>query len=155
VLALLKGRKAGRQQFAQRLKKTVGKLNELKGTEQLRWLELLSYIEGLVYHAREGTEHAALRERIDTALRDDDARLEVEMVRRSMADIHRDEARLEGALAANKRTLLELLRLRWGPLPEETEQVIQATQDADRLEEWLRRFATAKTLNAIGIAPRD
>jgi hypothetical protein len=35
------------------------------------------------------------------------------MARRTLADVHRDE----GALAANKRTLVELLRLRFKTLP--------------------------------------
>jgi hypothetical protein len=32
-------------------------------------------------------------------------------------------------------------------------QVIQATQDAERLAEWLRRVATEKDLDSIGILP--
>ena len=149
ILALLKARKARRGVFAQRLGQTVSKLSELTGAERLRRLELLSYVEALVYHAREQNEHAALRERIDAVLRDDEARLEVDMVRRSMADVHREEI----TLADRKRTLLELLRLRWGPLPTETMQVIETTQNADQLAEWLRRFATASGLETIGIIP--
>jgi hypothetical protein len=112
-------------------------------------LELLSCIEGLVYHARAGHEHAGLRERIDAALRDDEDRLEADMVRRSLADMHWEEA----TLAANKRTLLELLRLRWGPLPAETEQVIETTQDAEQLAAWLRGVVTAEDLEGVGIVP--
>src|SRR5207302_222659 len=104
-----------------------------------------------VYHSRRPGEHDALRRRIDQALRIDEDRLEVQMARRTMADIHRDEGALAERLADRKRTLVELLRLRWGALPPETEQVIEATQDADRLAEWLRRFATAKDLDGVGI----
>jgi hypothetical protein len=68
-----------------------------------------------------------------------------------MADIHRDEGRREGTLTERKRTLLELLRLRWAPLPPEVVQVIQSTQDAGQLAEWLRSFATARDLDSIGI----
>ncbi|HYT92646.1 MAG TPA: Rpn family recombination-promoting nuclease/putative transposase [Gemmataceae bacterium] len=155
VLALLKMRKARREQFARRLEQTVAKLGELKGTERLRRLELLSYVEGLVYHAREAQEHKTLRERIDAVLRDDEARLEVDMVRRSMADVHRDEISREVMLAERKRTLLRLLGLRWGSLPAETKQVIEATQDANQLEEWLGLVITADNLDAVGIAPPD
>src|SRR6202044_2024149 len=105
--------------------------------------ELLCYVEGLVYHARAECEHGMLRQRIDAVL-SEDARLEVEMVRRTMADVHRDEA----TLAANKRTLLELLRLRFKSLPPETELAIAETQDADQLAEWLRGVVTAKDLDA-------
>jgi hypothetical protein len=142
VLALVKARKARRGPFAARLSQTVAKLEELTGPQRLRRLELLCYVEAFVYHAREVTEHGALRERINAALRNDESRLEVDMVRRTLADVHRDEGRLEGELAERKRTLLELLRLRFS-LPPEMAQAIEATQDGDQLAEWLRRFATA------------
>jgi hypothetical protein len=161
VLALLKARKARRAIFAQRLGQTVAKVEELKGDERLRRQELLCYVEALVYHSRETTEHDALRQRIDAALKNDEDRLEIDMVRRTLADVHREEGREEGRdegrreerIAARKQTLLDQLRLRWGALPAEVEQVIEATQDADRLKEWLDRFATARTLASIGIRP--
>jgi hypothetical protein len=149
VLALLKARKARREAFARRLERTVSKLAELRGPERHRRMELLSYVEALVYHAREGREHSTLRECIDESLRDDEARLEVSMVRRSMADIHREE----GAIAAGKRTLLEQIQLRWGPPPAETQHAIQTTNDPDQLAQWLRAFATARDLDAVGIVP--
>jgi hypothetical protein len=81
--------------------------------------------------------------------RNNEALQEVEVIRRTLADVHRDEA----ILAERKRTLLELLRLRSKELLAEMERVIEATQDADQLAEWLRRFATAKDLGSIGILP--
>jgi hypothetical protein len=72
------------------------------------------------------------------------------MARRTIADANRDAF----ILAERKRTLLEQLRLRFPSLPERTEAVILATQDADQLAEWLHRFATARGLASIGIAPR-
>ena len=71
------------------------------------------------------------------------------MMRRTLADVHRDE----GALTARKQTLLEQLRLRFKSLTPDVEQAIQATQDTNQLAEWLRRFATAKDLDSIGIVP--
>ncbi len=149
ALALLKARKAGRTVFAQRLHRSVTRIEELTGTEQLRRLELLDYIEALVYHARAAGEHQPLRDRIDAALRHNEDRLEVDMARKTLADVHWEQA----TVADRKRTLLEQLPLRFGPLPAETEQAIQATQDAEQLAEWLRRFATARDLDTIGIVP--
>ncbi len=67
------------------------------------------------------------------------------MARRTMADVDRTEDR--------KRILLELLRLRFETLPLEMEQAIKASQDGEQVEEWMRRFATAKDLEGIGIVP--
>ena len=88
-----------------------------------------------------------------TALRDDEDRLEVDVVRRTLADVHRDEGRSEGALKARRQTLLEQLRLRWGPLSAEIEQVIETTQDAEQLAAWLRGVITAEDLDGVGIVP--
>jgi hypothetical protein len=151
VLSLLKVREAKQEVFARRLAQTVTKLQELRGQERLRRLELLSYVEGLVYHVRKPGEVAALRQRIDTVLQDDETRLEVDMARKLMPDIHRDEGRVEGALAANKRTLLELLQLRFGVVPAALEQQIQTSQDAEQLTQWLRNFATARHLDDVGL----
>jgi hypothetical protein len=157
VLALLKARKARRGAFAQRLGQTVAKVEELKGDERLRRLELLCYVEALVYHSRETSEHIALRQRIDAALKNDESRLEIDMVRRTLADVHRaegrDEGRREGEIAARKQTLLDQLRLRWAPLPPMIEQAIEATQDPEKLAEWLRGVITARDLDSVGIRP--
>jgi hypothetical protein len=77
----------------------------------------------------------------------DEDRLEVDMARHTLADVHRDE----GALAANRRTLLNQLRLRFESLPPNMEQVIQATNDAEKLAEWLRGVVIAPDLASIGI----
>jgi hypothetical protein len=53
------------------------------------------------------------------------------MARRTLADVHREEGRREGEIAARKQMLLDLLRLRWGALPPEIVQTIEATQDAN------------------------
>jgi hypothetical protein len=115
----------------------------------LRRLELLSYVEGLVYHSRGSAEHPALHKRIDDALLDEETLLEVDMVRKTMAEVEGERY----TLLERKRTLLELLRLRFHSLPVEMEQTIEETQDADRLAEWLRGVVTARDLSALGISP--
>jgi hypothetical protein len=116
-------------------------------TQELRRLDLLSYVEALMYHVREPIEHNQLRQRIDAALYDDEARLEVEMVRKTIAEAEGEKY----TLAADKRTLLDLLRIRWGKLPPEIEQTVDATQDIERLHKWLRRVVKVEDLASVGI----
>jgi hypothetical protein len=151
VLALLRASTAGRGPFARRLAQTLARLQELKGPDRLRRLELLCYVEGLVYHARAAAEHETLRRQIDAAVRDDEGRLEVEMARRTLADVHREQASLEAVLNERKRTLLLQLRLRFKAVPPKIERTIQSTADSDQLEVWLTRFATAEDLDSIVI----
>jgi len=122
----------------------------LTEAERLRRLELLCYVEALVYHARGQSEHETLRRRINAALSDDESKLEVEMVRKTMAQAEGERY----TLVERKRTLVEQLRLRFETLPAEVEQKIETTQDADKIAEWLRGIITARDLDAIGILPR-
>jgi hypothetical protein len=60
VLALLKAQHASRDLFARRLDQTVTRVEEMTGDERLRRVELLYYVEALVYHARQPREHGLL-----------------------------------------------------------------------------------------------
>jgi hypothetical protein len=81
-------------------------------------------------------------------------RLEVDMAWGTTAAVDREEARQQERLAERKRTLVEQLRLRFDPLPAETEQVIEGTQDPEKLAEWLRGVITARDFDSIGIVSR-
>jgi hypothetical protein len=58
----------------------------------------------------------------------------------------------EGELRAYRKILLRQLRLRFGKLSVEIETAVESAQDHDQLEQWLARFATAKTLKDVGIS---
>ena len=60
---------------------------------------------------------------------------------------------LGNGMKQTDQTLLEQLRLRFGSITSEVEQTIQASQDAEQLAEWLRRFANAKAEADVGIVP--
>jgi hypothetical protein len=138
-----------RAAFAQRLDRTVTKVQELTSDERQRRQELLSYIDAAVYYWRGRSEHAFRRQRIDAALKNDEVRLEMGMIRKTMAQAEAERY----TLAERKRTLVNQLRLRFPPLPAEIEQTIENTQDADKLAEWLNGVITAKDLDSIGILP--
>jgi hypothetical protein len=58
----------------------------------------------------------------------------------------------EGELRAYRKTLLRQLRLRFGAVPQAVESIIESAEDAEQLQDWLGRFATARTLKDVGIA---
>ena len=57
----------------------------------------------------------------------------------------------KGGLAKARETLIRQMRVRFGELPEETVAIIQAESDQERLDTWLDRFATAESLEEVGI----
>jgi hypothetical protein len=46
---------------------------------------------------------------------------------------------------------VRLLQQRFGPVPAAVLQTIEATNDSNRLDGWLDRFATARSLREIAI----
>ncbi len=70
---------------------------------------------------------------------------------RSMADVLREEGRREEQVRSRQDLLLMLLHERFGKVPKVLERTVRATEDVDALTDWLRRAATVKTLQEVGI----
>lgn len=74
---------------------------------------------------------------------------------RTMADVLRDEGReqgrREGEVRARQEMLLRVLRARFKKVPKAVERTVKATEEVARLDIWIERFATANTLDEVGI----
>jgi hypothetical protein len=77
----------------------------------------------------------------------DEHRQEIFQMRRTIAD----ELKEEGAIWNRRQVLIRLLKRRFENVPAEVSATIRATDDPEQLDEWLDRFATAQTLDDIGI----
>jgi hypothetical protein len=54
-------------------------------------------------------------------------------------------------IQTRQQTLVRQLRKRFGSVPSDVVRVVEATDDVDQLDNWLDRFATAQTLEELGI----
>jgi hypothetical protein len=151
VLELIQQRQAGPQEFRALVVRVVQRLEEMPVRERLRWLELLSYLEAMVYHDREQSEHEGLKDLVLASVRTDEHRWELQTMRQSMADVHLEQGRREGAAQALRKALLRQLRGRFGKVPRAVERTVNATDDVDRLDTWLDRSLAAPTLGDVGI----
>lgn len=64
------------------------------------------------------------------------------------------EGLTQGEVRALRQTLLRQLRRRFGIVPTEIVGTIEASKDIEQLDEWLDRFATASTLEEVGITKK-
>lgn len=151
VLRVVRRRKDSRRAFEQVLSEVVGRLDKVAKGHRPRWQDLLAYLTQLVYHERARGEREELAELIESTVGVDEDRLEVNMARQTIAQAIEEEGRLKGLLQGMQETLLRQLRLRFGDLPSGVPEIVQATRDAARLNQWLDRFATAKSLKDVGI----
>mgnify|MGYP001767647734 CR=1 FL=1 len=68
-------------------------------------------------------------------------------MRRTIAD----ELEERGAIKKSQQTLIRQLKRRFGHVPDELSSAVRATSDPEQLDAWLDRFATAETLEEVGI----
>jgi hypothetical protein len=175
VLRLVQRRKAQPERFRALVLRVVAALEAMPAAERLRWLELLSYSVALIYHTREPWEWPLLQETIEASVRTDQHRQELFDMGRTIAEelkeegirqgreagreTGREEGREEGLregesrgrLTAGRQTLIRLLRKRFGEIPQEWIETVEATQDAATLDRWLDHVVTAETPDDVGI----
>jgi hypothetical protein len=88
-----------------------------------------------------------LQQTIEASVQTDEHRQEVFEMRRTIAD----QLKEEGAINNRQQTLIRQLKRRFGDVPDDLSSTIRATNDPGQLDEWLDRFATAETLEEVGI----
>jgi hypothetical protein len=150
VLRLYRDRNEVPSGFRRRLSEVIGELETMPRGQRLRWLELLSYIHAMVYHVRDEPEHPDLNRLVESSVETDERRSEYMATRRTIAQALQEE----GALAHGKDTLLRQLRIRFGDLPAEVTNRVENVNKLKVLNNWLERFASANTLDEVGIVPR-
>jgi len=150
VLRLYRDRDAEPDTFRDRLAEVIREIESLPDAERLRWLELLSYLNALVYHVRDKAERPKLHQIVESSVATDEERRSLMQARITGPD----EAREEGALLHGRSTLLRQLRLRFGELPEELTSRVKTTNKLTVLNRWLDRVVTANKLDDVGILPK-
>src|SRR5262249_45996495 len=76
VLELVQQRQARPEEFRDLFQRVIAHLETMSPEERLRWLELVSYLEAMVYHDRDESEHARLKEVVLTSVQTDERRQE-------------------------------------------------------------------------------
>jgi hypothetical protein len=170
LLRLVQRRKARLDEFHALLSEGVAHLEALRESDRDRWLDLLSYLNALVYHDRAATEWTGLHETIEASVQNDEHRKEVFDMRQSMAEVliakgkkegrkeerrknqeKVEKVRKEEAVRARQQLLLLLMRERFREIPSAVVSAIEAATDIEQIDKWAARFATAKTLAEVGI----
>ena len=119
--------------------------------ERLRWLDLLSYIHALVYHVRETEEREDLQAHIAKSVRTDPHPQEVNAMKKTIADMLKEEDAKEERVKSRRETLLNLLRAKFGEPPAEVIATIDACTDVAQLDAWTKAILTARRLGSVGI----
>jgi hypothetical protein len=81
--------------------------------EQLRWLELLSYLHAMVYHDRGESERRELQGMVEDSVRTDPLRQDVRSMERTIAEALRDEGARSGITRSPANPVAAIARTFW------------------------------------------
>ncbi len=155
ILRLIRERSSDPVVFRRTLAEVLGHLEKMPESDRTRWVEFLSYIMALVYHARTYDEQQEMNEVVDRTVQMDPHRKEYTKMGQTIAEMYiekgRLEGKIEGEIEGKRATLLRQLRKRFKKVPRKIETRINATIDMQELETWLDNFAEAETLAEVGI----
>lgn len=129
----------------------VTHLEALAPAERLRWLDLLSYVDAMVYRERSPLEQRRFHETIVQSVQSDEDRREVLAMGKTMADVMMENGARGAAVKTRQQTLVRQLRKRFGEVPDSVVRAVHATTDVHQLDDWLDRFATASSLDELEI----
>ena len=104
-----------------------------------------------MYHERE--DAPALQQVIEDSVQTDPHRQEVKNMKKSYAEVLKDEGRKEERLTSRREMLLEAIRTRIGEPPAAVVAAVEASADIAQLDAWFRRALTAQNLTDLGIQP--
>src|SRR5262249_56796137 len=97
-MRLLRRRRAKSEEFRPLVAEVICRLEAIPAAERMRWLELLTYLNALVYNMREPKEREGLGELIERSVGTDELRQEGRAMKRTIADALKDEGRNEGKI---------------------------------------------------------
>ena len=169
VLSLVQQRRAPLPVFEQEMRKAVAAAEGLAEHDRERWLELLSYIEALIYNEREVLEREPLLEKVADAVQNDAHRKEVFDMGKTIAEDliekghakglqkGRQKGRQEGLeeglekgeVRNQRRMLLRLLQNKFGKIPAAMVKRIEAMERIDLLDAWFDQVSAAKKLEDL------
>jgi hypothetical protein len=121
--------------------------------EQIAWAEAMYFLLLLVQHRRPLEEHERLREIAEQAMHSRRGGREVRKVFKTMIDVWREEGEARGEargmVKAKQEDILRLLTLKFGELPPDIVQRVQAVRNVERLDGLLERVWNAGSLKDI------
>jgi hypothetical protein len=145
LLAVMRAEDRPAEEFRPVFAQAMQQLAALSGRDLVYWQELLHMVWSYVTWRRPTAERPGLQAEVETA--HPERREAVSAMSRTIAEEYIEEGRLE----ALRATLLRQARQRFGELPAEWVQRVNALTALDRLQEALDRILTAGQFEDLGV----
>ena len=151
ALRVIQKEDATKEEFSEALKEAVFNLDRLPEEERNQWAKLMWYLVLLIIHRRDEEERPEMISVLNETVKDRNRREEVLKMGRTAAQALIEEGEERGAIRTRQEVLLELMQDKFGSVPGNVEEQIQAIRDMNRLRELTRRVPKANSVDEIGI----
>jgi hypothetical protein len=155
LLRLLKEKRAPLKVFEATLSEVVSSIQSLVEEDRQRWLELLSYIDAMLYYERAAAEYQPLHETVSKSVRDNRDWQEVSGMAKSMAEVDMEQCAAEAIVRVRREVLVDLLRHKFHKVPLKILRRIESTDGLEILKAWFELAIDAKTLEELPFAAME
>jgi hypothetical protein len=155
LLAVIRQELADETDFRRVYLAAIRRMEALHASNRPRWQELLEALLTWSYANRPTAEHAALQADAVSALSDKTTKEEIQVMSEKSVEYLYDRGilrgRAEGELLDARKILQQVLVQKFGPLPEEVVQRIQAATDVEQLHHCVLQGMQMKSLDELSL----
>ena len=151
VLRVIQKEDADKEEFVEALKLAVSNLDRLPEEERNQWEKLMYYLVLLIFHRRDTEEQPELLSVVNEMVKDHNKQEEVLKMGRTAAQALMEAGEVRGALRTRQEDLLEIIRGKFGSIPQRIEARIQTIQDVDRLKTLIRNVIHVSSIDELNI----
>ncbi len=142
ALSVMQQEDAPFDDFSAALRRSISQLEPLEGISRAHWEQLMYFLVLLIYHRRGEPERQPLLQLVQHNLQDLRHREEVTQMGLTAAEFIRQQTQQR----ERQQILTELMEIKFGTLPTQISQAIQAIADAEKLRTLLHRIPIASSL---------
>jgi hypothetical protein len=155
ALAVVRAEQEDSKGFLKVFRKVLRQLEGLSSRERMRWSDMMHFVLSWALRRRPKDEERKLKQAAIASYRDRQRKKEItemaEAVKQTWEEWVLEKGMESGQLRARQETLREQLEDRFGSLPEELVQRIEATTDAERLRAALRQVLHIRSLDELDL----
>jgi hypothetical protein len=129
VLRVLQQEDASVEELRAALRAAIEHIQQLAAEDRQQWAELMQFFQALIFHRREVQEQEVLRRVVESSVGETLAREEVEQMGKTMAQVVFEQ----GSVQTGQAMLLDLLEAKFGEIPPEVREAVQAIEDTETL----------------------
>jgi hypothetical protein len=156
ALAVVRAEEEETETFTDIYGEVLRGLEALAAREKIRWSDLMEFVLSWAFRRRPRTEIEQLKKIAAASHKNWQRKREIRKMSKTLgqtweewAEQRKAEGKAEGRIQTRQEDIRLLLEERFGEVPDDILRKIEGTTDADRLNDWFRQAARARSLDEL------